>query len=165
MARLIYETPDGLFEDVGRGVGSDTGPFAIIPEWLLADPAVSDRAVRLYALLARYADYEDGSSFPSRRTLADRLGRSVDSIDRAARDLEAAGGLIIEHRQDDAGDPTTNRWTVVRTAPARRGRREDEETGRRGSAATGRRVSAAQNESQDEREPNERETARARAQR
>ena len=57
--------------------------FAIIDEWLL-DLDISDRAVRLYAVLARYADSETLKAYPSRGTLAERLRCSKASVDRAA---------------------------------------------------------------------------------
>lgn len=60
--------------------------FAIIDEWLL-DLPVSDRAVRLYAILARYADNETHKAYPSRATLAKRLNCSLASVDRAAAEL------------------------------------------------------------------------------
>lgn len=66
--------------------------FAIIDEWLL-DLPVSDRAIRLYAILARYADNETHKAYPSRATLAERLGCSLASVDRAAAELVTHGAM------------------------------------------------------------------------
>jgi hypothetical protein len=99
-----------------RGVTSDTGPFALIPEWLL-DSGVSDRAVRLYAVLARYADNDTGIAFPSKRLLATRLGCSDDSVTRAQKELEAADALRVEARFADEGDRTSNNYVVLRVGP------------------------------------------------
>jgi hypothetical protein len=66
--------------------------FAIIDEWLL-DLPVSDRAIRLYAILARYADNETHKAFPSRATLAERLNCSLASVDRAATELVTHGAM------------------------------------------------------------------------
>lgn len=129
---------------------SDTGPFAIVPEWLIYE-AISDRAVRLYATLARYADAE-GLCWPSRQTLAKRTRCSVASIDRAAAELERLGAIHRQHRTDEAGDPTTNLWTVYRLPPGERGSRGGEATPSRGAEATGSRGADAQNENQRERE-------------
>ena len=63
--------------------------FAIVPEWVI-DAAISDGAFRLYSLLLRYGN-GSGSRMPSRQTLARRLRRSVDAIDRAMRQLTEAG--------------------------------------------------------------------------
>jgi hypothetical protein len=71
--------------------------FAIIDEWLL-DLDISDRAVRLYAVLARYADSETHKAYPSRKTLAERCKCSTASIDRAAQELVDSGAMVKEHR-------------------------------------------------------------------
>lgn len=71
--------------------------FAIIDEWVL-DLDISDRAIRLYAVLARYADKETHKAFPSRGTLAKRLRCSSKSVDRAIQELIDAGLLSKEQR-------------------------------------------------------------------
>jgi Helix-turn-helix domain len=105
-------------------IRSDTGPFAMLPEWVL-DADISDRAVRLYTILALHADRNDGTSFPRRRTLARRLSCSVDSVDRAVKELLGIRALQREHRMEDpAGDrrQTSNLWTVARVRhPGRTG--------------------------------------------
>lgn len=95
-------------------VRSDTGPFALVPEWVV-DASISDRAFRLYATLARYAD-QKGLAWPRRSVLADRLGTSVKSIDRAMGELEALGAVVIEARFDDGGQ-RSNLYHVRRICP------------------------------------------------
>jgi hypothetical protein len=107
-----------------------------VPEWLL-DTGISSRAVHLYVLLGRYAD-RNGESFPSRRTLAERLGCSVDSLDRAKAELIEVGALSVEERFD-AGQ-RSNLYTILRL-PSR--------TGAAPPLGTG----AAQNENHVERGP------------
>jgi hypothetical protein len=127
---------------------------------LIADPKrVSATAVRLYGILDRYAG-EDGIAFPSRTTLAKHLGRGRDTVDRALKQLIAAGAITVEQRRDDAGDWTSNRYEVV--ARIRLGRRAEAVTppdesahGGRAEPATGSRADAAQIESQVDREPGE----------
>jgi hypothetical protein len=75
--------------------------FAIIDEWLL-DLDISDRAVRLYAVLARYADSETHKAYPSRDTLAKRLRCSTKSVDRAAQELVESGAMTKEHRHNSS---------------------------------------------------------------
>lgn len=127
----------------GAGIRSDTGPFAIVPEWVI-DSAISDRAVRLYAILSRYAD-SDGFCWPSRRTLADRLRCSVDTLDRTVRELVETSILEVSARYDDAGDRTSNGYLVRRLAPAPMpvGGRTAAATGSRTDAETGGRTAAA----------------------
>jgi hypothetical protein len=133
-------------------VRSDTGPFAQVPEWLL-DAEVSDRAVRLYGILARYADNE-GKSFPSKRTLATRVRCSEASVFRATRELEAAGALVIEERFEEASEEgarrqTSNHYVILRRPPV---------TGDMGAVLTSEQPPVVtgdmpKNESQDEGEP------------
>lgn len=137
----------------GSKIKTDTGPFAMLPEWLL-EAEVSDRAVRLYGILARHADKDTGEAIPSRARLAEKLRCSRDSIDRATKELETVGALGVEARFDEAGDRTSNLYTVFRV---RQGGREAAATGTSTDAATGGREAAAQNESQFQRESIERE--------
>ncbi len=93
--------------------------FAIIPEWVL-DLDVSDAALRLYALLLRYGG-TSGTRMPSRRLLAERMRRSVDSVDRAMRDLETAGLVRVERRRRGR-ENLTNRYHVRTTNPTEKQR-------------------------------------------
>lgn len=72
------------------------GYFAILPEWII-DAEISDRAVRLYAVLRRFANGELKAR-PSRAKLALRLRTSLSSIDRALRELQVIGAITVRHR-------------------------------------------------------------------
>jgi hypothetical protein len=93
--------------------------FAVVPEWML-DAEVSDAAFRLYAVLARYGN-TSGVRMPGRALLARRLRKSVDTVDRALRELTAAGVLEIERRQD-RNRHLTNRYHLRTNDPASSGR-------------------------------------------
>lgn len=114
-------------------IKSDTGPFSIVPEWVL-DADVSDRAIRLYTLLGRYAD-KKGHAHPSRSTLAARLRCSVDSLDRAAKELIEGGMLKVTRRKVGNGRNLTNVYLLRMAARARPRSREDAERGCRTGAA------------------------------
>jgi len=75
--------------------------FAIIDEWIL-DLEISDRALRLYAVLSRYADKDTHKAFPSRLTLADCLRCSPKSVDRAIAELIDIGLLVKEQRYNSS---------------------------------------------------------------
>ncbi|MCZ7526607.1 MAG: helix-turn-helix domain-containing protein [Acidimicrobiia bacterium] len=83
--------------------------YAQIPASLLAGD-VSDRAIRVYGLLATYAD-RDGICWPSRERLAQGARCSTDSIDRALRDLETAGMIERVRR----GRRLANRYRLLVT--------------------------------------------------
>jgi DNA-binding transcriptional MocR family regulator len=91
--------------------------FAIVPEWVL-DLDIPDAALRLYALLLRYGG-TSGARMPSRRLLAERMRRSVDSVDRAMRDLATAGLVRVERRRRGR-ENLTNRYHVRTTNPTDR---------------------------------------------
>jgi len=89
--------------------------FSIVPEWVI-DADISDRAVRVYAILARYADSETLQAFPSRETLAKRARCHWRSIDRAIDELVKLGAVIKTHRKN--GDAyQSNIYTLRRVLP------------------------------------------------
>ena len=89
--------------------------FSIVPEWVL-DANISDRAVRVYAILARYADSETLQAFPSRETLAKRAHCHWRSIDRALDELIELGAVSKTHRRN--GDAyQSNIYTLRRVLP------------------------------------------------
>lgn len=123
----------------GDRVTSDIGPFAMLPQWILhAD--ISDRAVRLFAILARHADRDTGEAYPSRRTLAQTLKVSRDSVDRALKELVSIGAVEVEPRLDAFGDWTTNLYRLRFVQPVAATMRPpistDAETGSRTPAET-----------------------------
>lgn len=69
-------------------VSSQMGPFSIVPEWVL-DRGLSPTALKLYIVMARFADWQTGMAFPSRETLADRMGCSLKTVDRAVQEVVA----------------------------------------------------------------------------
>ena len=71
--------------------------FAIVDEWVI-NLDISDRAFKLYAVLARYADNNTHKAFPSRETLATRLRCSKASVDRAVMELVDAHAIEKKHR-------------------------------------------------------------------
>lgn len=84
-------------------------PFATVPEWLL-DSSCSDRAIRLWAVLDRYADAE-GRAFPGRPRLAERLGCGVSSVDRALAELVEAEAVATQaHYRSDGSRAANSYW-------------------------------------------------------
>ena len=90
-----------------------TNYFAIIPEWIIYED-ISANAVRLYAVLNRYANSR-GHAWPSRKTIADKMQVSVATIDRAKEELVNIGALTIEARTTPSGDPSSNLY-ILHTA-------------------------------------------------
>jgi len=88
--------------------------FSIVPEWV-TDAEVSDRAVRVYTILARYADNDTLQAFPSRDLIAQRARCHVKSVDRALEELVAIGAVVKGHRK--AGNGFTSNVYTLRRIP------------------------------------------------
>jgi hypothetical protein len=89
--------------------------FSIVPEWVL-DAAISDAAVRLYAVLLRFGQ-TSGARMPARSTLARRMHKkSTDTVDRAMRELVELGAVVVQHRFD-GGQRLTNKYLVRTSRP------------------------------------------------
>lgn len=76
--------------------------FSIIPEWVI-DAEISDRAIRIYGILARYADNETLQAFPSRDLIAKRAHCHPKSVDRALEELIGIGAVLKHHRKSGNG--------------------------------------------------------------
>ena len=107
-----------------RRIDSDTGPFAIVPAWLL-DAGLNAQAIQLYGVLALYADRATGECFPSRKTLAERCGVAIRTVDRSTAKLVAVRAIRVEHQRSSRGQPEPNRYTVLRVNPVGGGDKRD----------------------------------------
>ena len=105
--------PSGDFSGPGS-LHVEDPPFALVPEWVI-DTDISDAAFRVYSLLLRYGN-TSGQRMPSRKLLAVRLHRSVDTVDRAVRELVDTGLLRVEHRRAGRRN-LTNRYHLTTHDP------------------------------------------------
>ncbi|WP_435298492.1 helix-turn-helix domain-containing protein [Timonella sp. A28] len=91
--------------------------FAIIPHWVIFSP-ISDSALRLYAVLMKYANNETGQAWPSRKTLAKDMNKGEKAVDRAVKELKNIGALKVAHRLDqETGEHKSNIYTVITAKP------------------------------------------------
>lgn len=86
--------------------------FSMVPEWLI-DSGCTDKALRLYTVLARYADNDDLTAYPGRALLSKRMGCHRASVDRAVEELVALGAITKTQRVAD-GRYTSSLYTVHR---------------------------------------------------
>lgn len=89
----------------------DAGPFGIIPVWVL-EADISDRAARVYGILARYAGAEGSSTWQGKNKLAETMRCSRTSIDRAISELTAIGAVTYEERYAKNGAQLENGYVV-----------------------------------------------------
>ncbi len=91
--------------------------YSIVPEWVI-DLPISAQAVRLYAVLNRYADKDDGTCFPAISTLSKRMHTSNSTVKRALNELKNCGAILVEARYDkETNEQTSNLYTVMRKNP------------------------------------------------
>jgi hypothetical protein len=104
-----------------------TDYFAIVPEFVIYAP-ISSNAVRLYAILNRFANSQ-GRAWPSRKTLAELMQCSTATIDRAKDELVEIDALTVEHRTGPAGDPSSNLYILKTSSPVTKGSPKDAQRG------------------------------------
>ena len=95
--------------------------FTQVPNYILTNPGITVGAKLSYAMLLKYAWYDDGC-FPGQAKLAEDMGAGERSIRTYLKELEAAGLLEITQR----GLGKTNLYklyiTVKKTPPSQNGK-------------------------------------------
>ena len=118
---LISEPVNGESEPAGRAptIHVEGDAFAILPEWVLLG-GFTDKALRIYGLLALHASGKARSAYPSLRRLAQLAGCHTRTVQRALRELEAAGAIKATARFS-GGRQTSTVYRVYRDNPVGRG--------------------------------------------
>ena len=76
-------------------------------------PVIGAYGVAVYNLIARYADNNGENAFPSYPTIAKKLGMSRTKVVQTIELLVSLGLIKKEQRVDEAGDLTSNLYTIV----------------------------------------------------
>lgn len=108
--------------------------FCIIPEWVLYHEKLPPLAVRLYGVLARVADHKTLVGEATRSELAERLHVDVKTVDRAMKQLEDVGAVVVERGRFKGDMQLPNRYTVITARPLCTG--DSDEPGDGGDAHT-----------------------------
>ncbi|MEU7170273.1 helix-turn-helix domain-containing protein [Micromonospora tulbaghiae] len=93
-------------------------PFAQIAVEVVRNPAISDSARLLYVIMATYADTQGRDGFAGRRRLAQDMGKSMGTVTRLLRELEAAGVVTRSARFETVKASgkqrrTTDEWRLL----------------------------------------------------
>lgn len=72
--------------------------YVPVPTALATDAEMSNRAVRIYTILGKYADYRTRLAWPTHRTVARDLGCSIPTIERGVRELRESGWITVQQR-------------------------------------------------------------------
>ena len=96
--------------DAGDALVESEFYFSIVPEFVV--DCGKPRAIQVYAILARYADRE-GTAFPGRPLIAERAQCSIDTVDRALRELEALKAIEVQRTKKPDGSYERNVYTLL----------------------------------------------------
>lgn len=107
--------------------------YAPVPEALLYDAGLSDKAVRVWGCLARHG-MDPSACFPSHARIAGFLGCAERSVQRPLRDLEKAGWVERVPRFDGSGQRLTDGFVVHTAAQERAGTAQESAGGPRAVA-------------------------------
>lgn len=89
--------------------------YTIVGDWVLLNPDLSDRAVRIYCLLRMHCQGAEERAKPAQTTLAEMLGiKKTDGIGKAIKELVGIGAVSVEVRKHRMGRRNTY---VVHEAP------------------------------------------------
>lgn len=100
-----------------RVISQDSERWAKVSEWLL-DMDISSNAVHLYAvLLAKFADRNTSTCYPSRDTIADAMGTSRSTVDRAMSELQHLRVVKITRRKTRKNEWTSSLYFVATSDP------------------------------------------------
>jgi len=91
-------------------------PFAQMPEGVLYDPSLSDKAVRVYGALLRHGS-DPTNCYPSHDRIARLIGCSKRSVARPLDELEK-GGWVERAKRYDANGARTSDGYMVRVSRA-----------------------------------------------
>jgi biotin operon repressor len=91
-----------------------SGGFTQLPNFIINDNKLSSNAKIVYAKLLSYAWHND-RVFPGQERMAEELGMSRPTINKAVRELEGEGYLDIQRR----GQGLTNVYTLYHTVKNR----------------------------------------------
>lgn len=113
---MAESTTAGPERQVPSTLRSQIGPFVIIPLWVVTHPDISPSALRVYAVLASFANQRH-ACWPGKERIADDANLSRNTVDEALKQLADAGMLTVRPRYDDEGRQTTNHYHLVQMDP------------------------------------------------
>lgn len=87
------------------------GSFVIIPNRHVLH-SLTPGALAIYVHLCDFSD-ERGACFPSRRALSERIGMSVDTVDRYLLEIERAGLVSKTARKREDGSMSSNKYQIL----------------------------------------------------
>lgn len=99
-----------------RKTGVSRHDFFLMDNALATDYVgdLSGRALKVYTVLAYYADAHTGTCYPGIKKLAELTKMSDRNVQRGINELEKYEMITVTPRKDACGDATSNLYTIVR---------------------------------------------------
>lgn len=86
-------------------------PFVRIPNWVQFQLGLSDKALRVYAAIASFADNESRKAYPKLSTIAELAGCSPRTVTRVIAELVEAGAINSKAQVFNSGQ-TSNLYVL-----------------------------------------------------
>lgn len=77
--------------------------FTMVPHGILSNPAVDNRAFRIYAMLRSYAFGHKRTAFPGLARVAEEFSVSESTLNRGLADLKRLGYIVVQKRRTYGG--------------------------------------------------------------
>ncbi|MBK8136704.1 MAG: helix-turn-helix domain-containing protein [Chloroflexi bacterium] len=97
---------------IGEATKTAPVPFTRIPDAVLLDEHLTPIQFRIYVVIARRANRESASAFPSYETIAKDANISRRSAINGVKALVKAGYLAKRPQESGQGDATSNLYTI-----------------------------------------------------
>ncbi len=97
---------------IGEATKAAHAPFTRIPDAVLLDEHLTPIQFRIYVVIARRANRESASAFPSYETIAKDANISRRSAINGVKALVKAGYLAKRPQESGQGDATSNLYTI-----------------------------------------------------
>lgn len=86
------------------------GGFGVCPNWLIDDQTIDRNVMVLYLILTRFTD-RSNECFPSQTLLAEKMGKSVETVKRTLRKMRDLG--LIESWAETTPTGRRNRYRLL----------------------------------------------------
>lgn len=126
----LEDTPELIHPDEQSSL-----QFAMVPLWVME--SVTPSSVMVYLWLHSYTSAASAVAFPARKTLAERAGLSINTVDKALRELRDAGAIRIIPTYRGDGSQGANRYQIMPGMPPKSGGTHPNDMGRGVSPSRG----------------------------
>jgi hypothetical protein len=100
----------------GNEVVTDTGPFALVPVWVL-EMGLSGSELAVYVSLRSFADASGDSCYPLTKTIAERAGVAAGTVRNVVSKLRKLGMVATRERRRSDGSTAGLQYLLTNVRP------------------------------------------------